>query len=57
MSWMPKSDKLYYTVTALTGNDVITLDPATPVSYTHLYQKELHGLTAQRKNNFTLSAG
>ena len=22
-----------------------------------LYQKELHGLTAQRKNNFTLSAG
>ena len=29
MSWMPKSDKLYYTVTALTGNDVITLDPAT----------------------------
>ena len=26
MSWMPKSDKLYYTVSALTGNDVITLD-------------------------------
>lgn len=29
MRWMPKSDKLYYTVTALSGNDVITLDPAT----------------------------
>ena len=29
MQWMPKSDKLYYTVTALEGNDVITLDPAT----------------------------
>ena len=29
MSWMPKSDKLYYTVTALTGNDVISLDPVT----------------------------
>ena len=29
MTWMPKSDKLYYTVTALTGNDVITLNPAT----------------------------
>lgn len=29
MRWMPKSDKLYYTVTALEGNDVITLDPAT----------------------------
>lgn len=29
MRWMPKSDKLYYTVTALNGNDVITLDPAT----------------------------
>lgn len=29
MRWMPKSDMLYYTVTALNGNDVITLDPAT----------------------------
>lgn len=29
MSWMPKSDKLYYTVTALAGNDVISLDPVT----------------------------
>lgn len=29
MNWMPKSDKLYYTVTALTGKDVIALDPAT----------------------------
>lgn len=29
MRWMPKSDKLYYTVTALSGNDVIALDPAT----------------------------
>ena len=29
MRWMPKSYKLYYTVTALSGNDVITLDPAT----------------------------
>ena len=29
MRWIPKSDKLYYTVTALSGNDVITLDPAT----------------------------
>lgn len=29
MRWMPKSDKLYYTVTAPIGNDVITLDPAT----------------------------
>lgn len=29
MRWMPKSDKLYYTVTAQEGNDVMTLDPAT----------------------------
>lgn len=29
MRWMPKSDKLYYTVTALNGNDVIALNPAT----------------------------
>ena len=29
MRWMPKSDKLYYTATAATGNDVIVLDPAT----------------------------
>lgn len=29
MRWMPKSDKLYYTATAATGNNVITLDPAT----------------------------
>lgn len=29
MRWMPKSDKLYYTVTALSGNDVIALNPAT----------------------------
>ena len=29
MRWMPKSDKLYYTATAASGNDVLTLDPAT----------------------------
>lgn len=29
MRWMPQSDKLYYTVTAVKGNDVIALDPAT----------------------------
>ena len=29
MKWMPKSDKLYYTTTAASGNNVITLDPAT----------------------------
>lgn len=29
MKWMPKTDKLYYTVTASEGQDVITLDPAT----------------------------
>lgn len=29
MRWMPKSSKLYYTAQAETGNDVITLDPAT----------------------------
>lgn len=29
MQWMPKSDKLYYTATAMTGKNVITLDPAT----------------------------
>ena len=29
MRWMPKSDKLYYTVTASEGNDVILLDPMT----------------------------
>ena len=29
MKWMPKSDKLYYTATAASGNNVITLDPAT----------------------------
>lgn len=29
MRWMPKSNKLYYTVQAAKGKDVITLDPAT----------------------------
>ena len=29
MRWMPKSDKLYYTATAATGNNIITLDPVT----------------------------
>ncbi|MDR0961621.1 MAG: S9 family peptidase [Mediterranea sp.] len=29
MRWMPRSEKLYYTVVADEGNDVITLDPAT----------------------------
>jgi dipeptidyl aminopeptidase/acylaminoacyl peptidase len=29
MRWMPKSNKLYYTVQAAEGNDVVTLDPAT----------------------------
>ena len=29
MRWMPKSDKLYYTATAATGNNVIVLDPTT----------------------------
>ena len=29
MRWMPKSDKLYYTATAATGNNVIVLNPAT----------------------------
>ena len=29
MRWMPKSDKMYYTATAATGNNVIILDPAT----------------------------
>ena len=29
MKWMPKSNKLYYTVQAETGNDIITLDPTT----------------------------
>ena len=31
MRWMPKSDKMYYTATAATGNNVIVLDPATLV--------------------------
>ena len=29
MRWMPKSDKMYYTATAATGNNVILFDPAT----------------------------
>ncbi|MDR0894642.1 MAG: S9 family peptidase [Prevotellaceae bacterium] len=29
MSWMPQSDKLYYTVTALDGYKVVTLNPVT----------------------------
>lgn len=29
MRWMPKSDKMYYTATAATGNNIIVLDPAT----------------------------
>lgn len=29
MRWMPKSDRLYYTVTALQGRDIMTLDPVT----------------------------
>lgn len=29
MRWMPKSNKLYYTIQAAKGKDVITLDPAT----------------------------
>ncbi len=29
MQWMPRSEKLYYTVNGLTGNDLIVYDPAT----------------------------
>lgn len=29
MRWMPRSNKLYYTVKAAVGNDVVTLNPAT----------------------------
>ena len=29
MRWMPKSDKMYYTATAATGNNIIVLDPLT----------------------------
>ena len=29
MRWMPKSDKMYYTATAATGNNIIVLDPVT----------------------------
>lgn len=29
MRWMPKTNKLYYTVQAETGNDIVTLNPAT----------------------------
>ncbi len=29
MRWMPKSDKMYYTATAASGNDIILFDPAT----------------------------
>ena len=29
MRWMPKSDKMYYTATAATGNNVILFNPAT----------------------------
>lgn len=29
MRWMPRSEKLYYTVTSSEGNNLVTLDPAT----------------------------
>lgn len=54
MRWMPKSDKLYYTVTALTGNDVITLDPVTLQEETILKGIPEQGFTWSPNEDFLI---
>lgn len=41
----------------LAQSDILKMSVPHAGTLNSLYQKELHGLTAQRKNNFTLSAG
>ncbi len=45
MRWMPKSDKMYYTATAATGNNVILLDPATLAEEVLLREIPAEGFT------------
>lgn len=45
MRWMPKSDKMYYTVTAATGNNVVLLDPTTLTEEVLLREIPAEGFT------------
>lgn len=54
MRWMPKSDKLYYTVTAQEGNDIITLDPATLQEQTILKSIPEEGFTWSPNEDFLI---
>ena len=54
MRWMPKSDKLYYKITALEGNDIITLDPVTLREQTILKGIPEEGFTWSPNEDFLI---
>ena len=54
MRWMPKSDKLYYTATAATGNNVIILDPATLTEEVLLTEIPADGFTWSPTEDFLI---
>ena len=54
MRWMPKSDKMYYTATAATGNDVILFDPATLTEELLLQEIPAEGFTWSPTEDFLI---
>ena len=54
MRWMPKSDKLYYTVTAAVGNNIIILDPATLTEEVLLTEIPAEGFTWAPTEDFLI---
>ena len=54
MRWMPKSDKLYYTVPAAVGNNVILLNPATLTEEVLLSEIPAEGFTWSPAEDFLI---
>ena len=54
MRWMPKSDKMYYTATASTGNNVILFDPATLAEEVLLKEIPAEGFTWAPTEDFLI---
>lgn len=54
MRWMPKSDKMYYTATASTGNNVILFDPATLAEEVLLKEIPAEGFTWSPTEDFLI---
>ena len=54
MRWMPKSDKLYYTVPAAVGNNVVLLNPATLTEEVLLTEIPAEGFTWSPSEDFLI---